>query len=70
MMLNGEPMSLKQHYRVALNEFIAQGGDNFSAFTQGTDRTVFGLDLDALVAYFGKHSPVQPPALDRVKRIR
>jgi 5'-nucleotidase len=58
----------KQKYRVAINEFIATGGDNFGAFTQGTDVKTIGLDLDVFVTYIGKHSPVQPPALDRIKR--
>ncbi len=38
-------------YRVTVNSFIAAGGDNFSALTQGTNRVVGPTDLNALVQY-------------------
>ena len=42
------------------------GGDGFTVFTQGTDLWSGPLDIDALVAYFGAHSPVAPPVIDRI----
>jgi 5'-nucleotidase len=70
MMIGGRQVMPKQQYRVAINEFIATGGDNFGAFTQGTDVRTIGLDLEVFTAYLSKHSPVQPPALDRITRIK
>jgi 5'-nucleotidase len=70
MTIGGRRVMPRQRYRVAINEFIATGGDNFPAFTQGIDVRTIGLDLDVFVAYLTKHSPVRPPALDRITRIR
>jgi 5'-nucleotidase len=53
-------------YRIATNIFLAGGGDNFTVLGTGTGRVVGPIDLDALVAYFGAHSPVSPPTLNRI----
>jgi 5'-nucleotidase len=68
--LDGRRVTPKQQYRVALNEFIAAGGDNFSAFARGRDVVTLGMDLDAFIAYLQKHSPVQPGPDGRITRIR
>jgi 5'-nucleotidase len=41
-------------YTVTVNSFLAAGGDKFSVFTQGRNRAVGPLDLEALVAYVQK----------------
>ena len=38
-------------YRVTVNSFLAGGGDNFTVLTDGTNRVVGPVDLDALVRY-------------------
>ncbi len=38
-------------YSVAVNSFLAGGGDNFTVLTEGTNRAVGPVDLDALVEY-------------------
>ncbi len=38
-------------YRVTVNSFLAGGGDNFAVLTEGTNRVVGPVDLDALVDY-------------------
>jgi 5'-nucleotidase len=68
--IGGVALLPKQRYRVALNEFIAAGGDNFSAFTRGTEPETIGMDLDALIAYLEKHSPVEPGPMNRITRIK
>lgn len=70
IMIDGHPIEPGKQYRVAINEFIATGGDNFSALTRGSAVSTIGLDLDVFLAYLGKHSPVEPPALDRIRRLR
>jgi len=56
-------------YRVTVNSFLADGGDNFSVLPDGTDRLGGEVDLDALVTYFGLNSPVPPGPQDRITRI-
>jgi 5'-nucleotidase len=56
-------------YRVAMNNFLASGGDGFSVFNQGTDQLGGEIDIDAFVAYFEKNSPVAPGPRDRITRL-
>ena len=69
VMLNGVAMDMSANYRVAVNSFLADGGDNFSTFTEASDRITWGLDLDALITYLGENSPVAPPSTDRVNEL-
>ena len=39
MRLNGKPLRPDGRYRVAVNNYLASGGDGLSAFTKGTDVT-------------------------------
>ncbi|RCG31732.1 bifunctional metallophosphatase/5'-nucleotidase [Sphaerisporangium album] len=64
--INGTPVTDAQTIRVAANNFLVGGGDGFSVFKEGTDLWSGPLDIDALVAYFGGHSPVAPPAVNRI----
>jgi 5'-nucleotidase len=65
--LNGVPIDPAATYRVTTNDFLANGGDGFSALTAGTDRTTApGFDIDALVAYLGANAPVGPGPRDRI----
>jgi len=52
-------------YRVAVNTFLASGGDNFSVLAEVTDGVDAGLDLDALEAWLVSNRTV--PALGRIK---
>ncbi|HET6699458.1 MAG TPA: 5'-nucleotidase C-terminal domain-containing protein [Nocardioidaceae bacterium] len=65
MKLNGEPIVADQTYRVATLNFLADGGDSFTAFTQGSNRLGGAEDLANLVDFFGATSPLTPPG-DRV----
>lgn len=64
--LNGTPISPTATYRVTVNNFLADGGDAFSVFAQGTNRLGGGDDLAAFVNYVAANSPVAPPATDRI----
>ena len=65
--LNGVPIAADSTaYRVEMNSFLASGGDGFSVFNQGTDQLGGAIDLDALEAYIGAHSPVSPGPRDRI----
>ena len=56
-------------YRITVNSFLADGGDNFLVLTEGTDRLGGEVDLDALVTYFGANSPVPPGPQNRITLI-
>ena len=56
-------------YRVAMNNFMADGGDNYTVFRSCTDALGGEVDLDAFARYLGAHSPVAPPALNRITRM-
>ena len=66
--IGGVTVGAATTYRVAMNNFLADGGDNFPAFTQGTNPLGGEVDLDALTAYFAASSPVAPPPLNRITR--
>lgn len=42
---DGEKLNLKKTYRVVTNDFMAQGGDGFTMFSQGTYITDTQLPL-------------------------
>ncbi|MBB5625117.1 bifunctional metallophosphatase/5'-nucleotidase [Sphaerisporangium krabiense] len=64
--INGTAVTDAQAIRVAANNFLVGGGDGFSVFKEGTNLWSGPLDIDALVAYLGAHSPVAPPATARI----
>ena len=66
IMLNGVPIDPNGVYRVTVNSFIADGGDQFPVFVQGTNRLGGAVDTDALEAYFVAHSPLAPDPVARV----
>jgi 5'-nucleotidase len=49
--LNGLPISLGTSYRVTVNSFLADGGDNYGILTQGTNRIPGNVDTDAFENY-------------------
>jgi 2',3'-cyclic-nucleotide 2'-phosphodiesterase (5'-nucleotidase family) len=68
IMLDGAVLDAAATYRVTTNNFLADGGDGFTVFTEGTNRAGGGDDLVALTDYLGAFSPVSPPA-DRIAGI-
>ncbi len=68
MRLSGKPVTPAGRYRVALNNYLASGGDGLTEFTKGTDVTDKGMiDLDALVAWIAPGRT--PPKTGRVRFI-
>jgi 5'-nucleotidase len=60
------PLENDAEYRVAANNFIMDGGDNFSGFAAGADRVNGGLDIDSLREYLLANDPVEPTPTDRI----
>ena len=69
VVINGAVLNLLATYRVTVNSFLADGGDNFQVLVEGTNRLGGEIDLDALVTYFGLNSPVPPGPQDRITRL-
>jgi 5'-nucleotidase len=68
--LDGVDLDPTALYNVTVNNFLADGGDNFTTFgTVTTSRLDGGNDLQALINYLGTYSPVAPPSIDRVNEL-
>jgi 5'-nucleotidase len=65
--VNGKPLDPSARYRIVTNNYLAEGGDFFTAFKAGTDVVVGGADSAALEAWFKTHSPIGPPPLNRIR---
>jgi 5'-nucleotidase len=64
--INGVAVDPAAPYRVTVNNFLAAGGDGFTALTAGTNLFTGGVDLDAFIAYIKGHSPVAPGPQNRI----
>ena len=64
--IKGVAVDPQAPYRVTVNSFLADGGDHFLTFREGTDRLGGPQDVDAFEAYFRTHSPVAPGPQNRV----
>ncbi|NUR90368.1 MAG: bifunctional metallophosphatase/5'-nucleotidase [Nonomuraea sp.] len=69
MKLNGTVIDPGADYRVAMNSFIASGGDAFKVPLEGRDRVEKVRDIEAFESYLRAKSPVAPPALNRITRL-
>ncbi|MFI5806610.1 bifunctional metallophosphatase/5'-nucleotidase [Streptomyces sp. NPDC051561] len=72
--LNGEAIDPAKTYRVAMNEFLAGGGDNFPALALGKNKLNAASDLDVFNAYLAANStadkPITPPAAGRINIVK
>ncbi len=66
---DGVAISKTADYRVTMNNFMADGGDDYTVFRSCTDALGGEIDLDAFARYLLAHSPVAPPALDRIAKV-
>ncbi len=53
-------------YRVTVNTYLADGGDQLFVLKQGTDRVGGVQGLDALTAYLARHRPLAPGQPHRI----
>ncbi|MFZ3498655.1 bifunctional metallophosphatase/5'-nucleotidase [Streptomyces sp. 5.8] len=72
--LNGAAIDPARTYRVAMNEFLAGGGDGFTVLKEHKNKLVGASDLDVFNAYLTAHSsataPLAPPVADRITVIK
>ena len=69
MKLNGAVIDPATSYRVTVNDFLALGGDNFSAMKDAVALQYGVYDDEALFAFFGANSPITPSPPTRISRI-
>ncbi|UCN13290.1 ExeM/NucH family extracellular endonuclease [Cellulomonas iranensis] len=64
--VDGAPIDPAGEYRIGTFSFLAQGGDNFRVFSQGTATADSGLiDRDAWIAYLQAHPGLTPDFAER-----
>jgi 5'-nucleotidase len=69
MSLNGQPIDPAASYRVTVNNYLAVGGDGFTALKEGSAPQFGAYDVDALYAYIQANSPIAPQPADRIARM-
>ena len=67
--LGGKPLEPQGSYRVTVNSFLAEGGDNFQALRQGAQRRTGVMDVDALESYIARGGTAQLDAQARITRL-
>lgn len=68
---NGAPIDRNKLYSVAMNAFMADGGDGFRGGSMGRDKVTLGSDLEALVEYVEAQPNGVTPIIDgRVVKVR
>ncbi|TCU59671.1 5'-nucleotidase [Novosphingobium sp. PhB57] len=68
--LDGKPLDPAKSYRVSVVNFLAEGGDGFSGFAQGTERTRGAIDLEALEDWLSAVPLRKVPEDDRTPEAR
>jgi 5'-nucleotidase / UDP-sugar diphosphatase len=70
VMVAGNALDLKATYSIATNNFMADGGDDFTMLRQGSNIFNTGISItDLLQQYIQAHSPITPPAVNRIKMV-
>jgi 5'-nucleotidase len=67
--LDGKPLDPAKTYRVAINNYLALGGDGFAAFKNGSNAQFGIYDVDALFSYIQVHSPIAAAPPIRITRV-
>jgi 5'-nucleotidase len=64
--INGVTVAPSAKYRITVNSYLAEGGDQFYVLREGAERLGGPLDLDAMSAYFAKHPSITPSEPHRI----
>jgi 2',3'-cyclic-nucleotide 2'-phosphodiesterase (5'-nucleotidase family) len=65
----GQPIDPGADYRVVTNDFMINGGDNYTTFQQGANPVIYSDQLlsDAIVGYVGEFSPITQKIEGRIE---
>ena len=70
IMLDGIPVADTTDYRVTVNSFLADGGDNYSVLVGGTNRVAGNVDTDAFENYLvANPGGITPGPQNRITRL-
>ena len=69
VMLGGEALREDRTYRVALNSFLAQGGDGMRMLREGIDPVASIGGREAIARYIEQRSPLAPSFERRIRRL-
>ena len=60
VLATGQPIDPRANYRVVTNDFMLNGGDNYTTFQQGANPVVYSNELlsDAIVRYLQQSGPI------------
>jgi 2',3'-cyclic-nucleotide 2'-phosphodiesterase (5'-nucleotidase family) len=65
--VGGRPLDPRREYRVAVNSFLAGGGDGYVGFRAGRDREDTEILLrEAAARWLAEHSPLDPASEERI----
>jgi 5'-nucleotidase len=67
--IGGRPLVETDRYRIASNDFLWGGGDNFLVAREGFDAAAAGLDIDLFVEHLARRSPLPVPVPGRIRRL-
>jgi 5'-nucleotidase len=67
--VNGAPLDVGANYTVAVSDFLAGGGDGYTALRSCSTLSTSGVDIDMLVNYLGTHRPLTPPPRNRIIKV-
>ena len=70
MTLDGQPIRPEGRYRVTTSSFLAQGGDTYTAFRDGTDPVIGVTDIVAFEAWLQASPPRAVPAEERAIEVK
>jgi 2',3'-cyclic-nucleotide 2'-phosphodiesterase (5'-nucleotidase family) len=64
----GKPLDPAANYRVVINDFMYNGGDNYTMFKQGTNPVIYSHQLlyDVVAGYVGRFSPINQQIEGRI----
>lgn len=66
---NGQPLDMNKTYRVVINDFLAGGGDGFTAFKGTNQIAVIGADTEVFMSYIADQTSagnlIKAPVTDR-----
>ena len=68
--VGAQPLDPAGRYLVAVNSFLAAGGDRFTALSEVADQVGGPLDMDAMVSHLqALAEPIRPPPGDRIRLV-
>lgn len=68
VLIDGAPLALDATYRVTVNSFLASGGDGFGLLAEAKQVSGGPIDLDVLIDYIKRTSPLQPATESRITK--